>query len=54
MKPSKRAQQIAEKCFSEFQRLCRGIPRDEYWQAAEELQASLEGVLMERSEEEQP
>ncbi len=42
--------QIAEKCYETFSRLTSAVDDGDRWQAAEELIAILEGVLMERDE----
>jgi hypothetical protein len=47
------ARRIADESFRHFQMACEAFEQEVYWEAAEELSASLEGVFMERDEQRQ-
>jgi len=40
--------EIAQKCFEKFSQLTMNVSDEDRWSAAEELEATLEGVSMER------
>ena len=44
------ADEIAEQCHDLFIRLVSNVPKEVYWEAAEELSSRLEGVIMEKQE----
>jgi len=43
-------EEVAQKCFEEFYQLTMNMSDDDRWEACDELQATLEGVTMEREE----
>ncbi len=42
--------EVAEKCFEKFSQLTMNMSDEDRWSAAEELEATLEGVSMGREE----
>lgn len=45
------AAQIAQAAYDKFMELSKSVPQEVYWEAAEELQSMLEGVIMEKEEQ---
>lgn len=43
-------QEVSQECFDEFSELTANMSNENRWSAAEELMATMEGVLMERDE----
>ncbi|KKN98883.1 hypothetical protein LCGC14_0141240 [marine sediment metagenome] len=50
MRKTMTPEEVSQKCFEQFSNLTINVSDEDRWEAAAELQATLEGVLMERDE----